>query len=327
MKQIRWGMIGTGRVTTTKSAPGLNKARRSTLCSVMSRTASQAAAYAAKNNVAKVYDNAIHLLNDPDIDAVYIATPPSSHKEYTIAAAKAGKAVYVEKPMAQDYAECCEMLAACERANVPLFVAYYRRSLPRFLKIKSLLDNGSIGEVRYVNMVFTKPTLAIDQKGIYHWHIDPAISKYGQFLNTGCHMIDTVQFLCGPITSVKGFAQNQAGLYKVPDSVMATFLFESGIHGVGAWNFSVHEQVDRTEIVGSLGTITYSTYSDTPIKLDIEGDVTLLEIPDPEHVQLPLIQSIVDELLGHGLCPSKGKTAATTNYWIDQIMADSGWVG
>ena len=86
--------------------------------------------------VPKWYDNTHALINDPDVDAVYIATPPSSHKEYTLAVAKAKKPIYVEKPMALNYEQCQAMIHACEVLNVPLFVAYYRRALPRFLKVK-----------------------------------------------------------------------------------------------------------------------------------------------------------------------------------------------
>jgi predicted dehydrogenase len=138
-------------------------------------------------------------------------------------------------------------------------------------------------------------------------------------------MIDLIQFYLGPIRSAKGYASNQADLYAVPDIVSSTFIFDSGIHGIGAWGFSTHERVDRTEIVGSKGKITYSTFFEAPVLLARDGDVETLDTPNPEHVQQPLIQTIVDELTGKGECPSTGESAAVTNYWIDQIMADSGY--
>ena len=323
MNEVRWGMIGSGRVAEVKSAPGLNKANHSSLIAVMNRTKQKAVDYAARHHVPKVYSDSLSLINDPDINAIYIATPPSSHKEYTLDAARAGKAVYVEKPMALNHAECRKMIAACDKADVPLFVAYYRRALPRFIKIKSLIEEGSIGTVRYVNMTFTQPVLATPLRGNLRWRIDPKITLYGLFSETGCHMLDLIQFYFGPIQSVKSFVSNQEKLHDVPDQVSSILLFESGIHGLGTWNFATHEKIDRTEIVGSKGKITYSTYRNAPIRLDKEGEVETIDIPDPEHVQQPLIQTIVDELTGNGRCPSTGVTAADTNYWIDQIMNDA----
>ena len=155
MDTVRWGIIGCGNVTEVKSGPGFQKARDSSLVAVMRRNGDLAKDYAQRHSVPKWYDDAQALIDDPDVNAIYIATPPSSHKVYTIMAAQAGKPVYVEKPMALNFAECQEMIGACQEAAVPLFVAYYRRSLARFLKIKELLDAGAIGEVRFVSITFT----------------------------------------------------------------------------------------------------------------------------------------------------------------------------
>src|SRR6478752_4064397 len=138
--KVRWGIIGCGDVTEVKSGPSFQKIENSELVAVMRRTGELAKDYAERHNVPKWYDDADAHINDPDIDAVNIATPPGSHKEYTMKVAQAGKPVYVEKPMALDFTECQEMIAACEQAGVPLYVAYYRRGQARFLKIKELLE-------------------------------------------------------------------------------------------------------------------------------------------------------------------------------------------
>ena len=132
MKTIRWGIIGCGDVTEVKSGPALQKADHSALVAVMRRNGQLAEDFARRHGVPQWYDDAAALIHDPAVDAVYIATPPSSHKEYTLMSAAAGKPVYVEKPMARNTAECQAMIAACHKANVPLFVAYYRRALARF---------------------------------------------------------------------------------------------------------------------------------------------------------------------------------------------------
>jgi predicted dehydrogenase len=123
MRTIRWGIIGCGDVTEVKSGPGFQKANNAELVSVMRRSGALARDYAQRHGVPRWYDNAGDLINDPEVDAVYIATPPSLHKIYTLLSAEAGKPVYVEKPMALNFVECQVMLLACRAARVPLFVA------------------------------------------------------------------------------------------------------------------------------------------------------------------------------------------------------------
>ena len=320
MKKIRWGIIGCGDVTEKKSGPGFQKARGSELVAVMRRNGKLAEDYAQRHNVPKWYDKAESLLYDKDVDAVYIATPPSSHKEYTLAVARAGKPVYVEKPMALNYAECVEIIQACEKANVPLFSAFYRRALPRFLKIKTLLDEGQIGNARGVNLRLYQPPSAQDRKGAKQWRVDPTISGGGYFVDLGAHMIDLLQYMLGPIVSAVGFSSNHGKLYKAEDVVSATFAFENGAHGVGLWSFCANENLDSTEIIGSRGKITYSTFLELPIILEVDGTVKRFEIPHPEHVQQPLIQNIVDELLGLGKSPSTGRTGAMTSWVMDRML-------
>lgn len=131
MERVRWGIIGCGDVTEVKSGPAFQKAERSELVAVMRRNGALAADYAKRHGVPKWYDDAEQLIHDPDVDAVYIATPPHAHKDYTLKVAAAGKPVYVEKPMALNAQECREMVEACRSAGVPLFVAYYRRAQPQ----------------------------------------------------------------------------------------------------------------------------------------------------------------------------------------------------
>jgi 1,5-anhydro-D-fructose reductase (1,5-anhydro-D-mannitol-forming) len=320
MKTVRWGIIGCGDVTERKSGPGFQKARGSELIAVMRRNGKLAEDYARRHRVPKWYDKAESLIHDDDVDAVYIATPPSSHKEYALAVARAGKPVYVEKPMALNYAECLTMIQACEEAKVLLFTAFYRRALPRFMKVKSLLAEGQIGAVRGVNLrLYQKPS-ADDQKGSQQWRVDPQIAGGGYFVDLGSHMIDLLQYLFGPIASAVGSSSNQAKLYEAEDIVSATFIFENGIHGVGFWSFGANENLDSTEIIGSRGKITYSTFQELPIVLEKDGGIERFDIPHPEHVQQPLIQNIVDELLGLGKSPSTGRTGAMTSWVMDKIL-------
>jgi predicted dehydrogenase len=320
MKKIRWGIIGCGAVTERKSGPGFQKSKDSELIAVMRRNAKLAKDYAQRLKVPRWYDDAYSLIHDQDINAVYIATPPSSHKEYAIAVIEAGKPVYIEKPMALNYSECRDILKAGKHNKVPIFTAYYRRALPRFIKIKNLIEGGHIGIVKEIIIrLHRKPSIE-DIKGVKHWRVDPRIGGNGYFFDLGSHMLDLVQYFLGPIKFASGYSINQGQLYEADDLVGATYEFESGARGVGLWSFYAHENLDQTEISGSKGKIVYSTFTETPVLLDGGDKVEEYHIQNPEHVQQPLIQTIVDQLLGRRKCPSTGLTGAKTNWVMDQII-------
>ena len=161
-KTIKWGFIGCGEVTKTKSGPAFEDIEHSEVIAVMSRDLSKAKAYAQERNIKKWYDDAQELIDDPEVNAIYIATPPSSHATYAIMAMKSGKPVYIEKPMAQTYEECCRINRISRETGVPCFVAYYRRYLPYFMKIKELVNNGTIGNVINIQIRFAQPPRDLD---------------------------------------------------------------------------------------------------------------------------------------------------------------------
>ena len=206
------------------------------------------------------------------MDAVYIATPPSSHKEYTLQAARAGKPVYVEKPMALTSADCQEMIAACRAASVPLFVAYYRRALPRFVKVKELVDTGAVGEVRYVTIELSqRPPAAPLPSDQLPWRLRPEISGGGHFMDLACHTLDFLDYLLGPIAQAHGAAANQGGFYPAEDMVSASLVFKSGVHGVGTWCFTSFAPVDRVTVVGSRGKLEFASFANDPVRLIHRG--------------------------------------------------------
>lgn len=325
MREIRWGIIGCGDVTEHKSGPGFQKADGSRLVAVMRRNAVLAKDYALRHQVPNWYNDAEALIGNPEVDAIYIATPPLYHKEYTLAAAKAGKPVYVEKPMARTFKECQDMIEACRVLSVPLFVAYYRRALPRFIKIKKILDNKVIGNIRFVSSVhYKRPSPRDNQINNQPWRVDPGIAGGGYFYDVGSHTLDIIDFLLGPIKKVNGYATNQAGLYKAEDIVTGTYILESGIHGIGTWCFSASEEKEINEIVGDKGKISFATFGSDPIYVTAGGEETYVSIDNPIHIQQPLIQTIVDELLGKGRCPSTGVSASRTNWVMDRMVGNGG---
>ncbi len=321
MKTIRWGIIGCGNVTEVKSGPGFQKAQRSQLVAVMRRDAALAQDYAKRHDVPRWYDDAQALIHDPEVDAVYIATPPSSHCEYTLAVAQAGKPVYVEKPMALNAAECQEMVAACQAARTPLFVAYYRRALPRFLKAKELVTGGAIGDVRFVEILLNQP-LEVHPPDQLPWRLRPEIAGGGLFVDLASHALDFLDFVLGPVSRVRGFARNQAGAYPAEDIVSAAFEFANGVQATGTWCFSSFEPADRVTFVGSGGKVTLAMFNNEPVQLETPEGKEVFGLPNPPHVQQPLIQQVVNELLGTGSCVSTGESASRTSWVMDQLLRE-----
>jgi predicted dehydrogenase len=323
-KKIRWGIIGCGNVTEVKSGPAFQKVANSELVAVMRRDRAKAEDYARHHGIAKWYNNAELLINDPLVDAVYIATPPDSHKLYTIQVAASGKPVYVEKPMARCFQECQEMIAACEKAGVSLFTAYYRRSLPKFLKVKELLQKNSIGNILTVQVLHYISAAQLSKKfKQLPWRVIPEISGGGHFVDLASHTIDLLHFFLGTIKEVKGMASNQLHQYPAEDIVSAIFHFENNILGSAIWCFSSDYTQDMVEIIGDRGKLTFSVFTHDPIQLVTERNgQKSWAYKRPEHIQQPHIHLIVQELLGKGKCPSDGYTAAQTNRVIDEILKD-----
>lgn len=318
---IRWGIVGCGDVTEVKSGPALQQASGSSLVAVMRRDGAKAEDYARRHGVPRWYDDAAALISDPSVDAVYVATPPSTHARYAIEALRAGKPVYVEKPMAMDAAECEAMLAASEASGAPLFVAYYRRALPRFLKIRDLLAAGAIGVTRRVRVRLhrTLDPRYTDAASL-PWRVRPEIAGGGLFVDLGSHTLDLLDFLFGPITEVAGEATG-SGRYPAEDFVAMTFAFGNGVQGEGEWNFRSDARRDEVCIEGETGRLRFASFDEQPIVLERADGTQRFDIAHPPHIQAPLIQSIVAELLGQGRSPSTGASAARTTRVIDAVLA------
>lgn len=322
MEKVKWGIIGCGDVTEKKSGPALQKIEDSELVAVMRRTGELAKDYAERHNVPRWYDQAEDLINDPEVNAVYIATPPSTHKKYTIMAAEAGLPVYVEKPMARNYKEAQKMIKVCQKNNVQLNVAYYRRAMPRFLKIKELLDFGAIGEIRTVNIRLAQPVEEAEKdEANLPWRVLPEIAGGGKFLDLAAHTLDLFDYYFGPIESASGFAINQGGYYPAEDNVVMTFRFKNDIQGIGSWTFNGYHDLDQNEIIGTKGRLIFSSFSEDPIILENEDGRQEIEFSYPEHVQQPLLEKVAANLLGEGKSPSTGESAARTTAIMDKVIA------
>lgn len=324
MKLLKWGFIGCGEVTEKKSGPAFNLVEGSEVVAVMSRNKDKARSYAERHHVKKWYTDAQDLIDDPEVNAIYIATPPSSHATFAILSMRAGKPVYVEKPMAASYDDCTRINRVSEQTGVPCYVAYYRRYLPYFKKVKEIIRNKTIGDIMNVQVRFSCPPRNLDYSATASlpWRLQPDIAGGGYFYDLAPHQLDLLQDLFGVIIEAEGMCANRAGLYSAEDSVSACFRFENGLPGSGSWCFIGHEsaQEDRIEVIGDKGMLCFSVFNYDPIQLVTSDGTTSISVPNPPYVQLPLIKAVIESLQGFGTCSCTSVSATPVNWVMDRIL-------
>lgn len=321
MDIVKWGFIGCGEATEKKSGPAFAQVEGSEVVAVMSRDAEKAQSYAKRHDIARWYTDAQKLVDDPEVNAIYIATPPSSHATFAIMAMRAGKPVYIEKPMAASYEDCARINRISEQTGIPVFVAYYRRYLPYFQKVKELI--GRIGRVINVQIRFAQPPRALDYNSQnLPWRVLPVIAGGGYFYDLAPHQLDLLQDMFGVILEAQGYTSNRGGLYEAEDTLSASFKFENGLPGSGSWCFVAHESAkeDRIEIIGDQGMLCFSVFTFDPIALHTEQGRKEFHIPNPQYVQQPLIQSVVNHLLKREVCTCDNISATPTNWVMDRIL-------
>lgn len=317
--KIRWGIIGCGDVTEKKSGPAFNKAEGSKLLAVMRRDAIKAADYAERHHVPNWYSTVEELLDNPALNAIYIATPPSSHFEYALKALEAGKDVYVEKPVTLNAHEARLLLDAVTRKNGKLVVAHYRRQLPLFLKVRELLNIGKIGAIRTVQLrLWQSRSPELVTKGAAEWRTDSTISGGGYFFDLAPHQLDLMLYFFGKPISYEGFSQIQDPVSTVADHTTGTILFENHVIFNGSWCFNVRSEdnIDRCEIMGSQGKITFPIFGNS-VTVEYDHQKKEYVFAHPEHIQLPMIASTVAFFQGNGPNPASMEEALTLMEIID----------
>jgi len=324
MHEIKWGIIGCGDVTEVKSGPAFNKVTNSSLVAVMRRDAALAKSYAERHNVPKWYTDAIELINDPEVNAIYIATPPLQHEEYTLQALAAGKPVYVEKPMTLNAAAAKRMAAAAVQHGVKLSVAHYRRAQPMFLHIKQLLDEKAIGDLRFVQLkMLQPPSSSIIAGSATNWRMDPALSGGGLFHDLAPHQLDLMLYYFGAVRHSSGIALQHAGSYKADDLVTGQILFENNVVFNGSWCFTVAAQdtTDLCEIFGAEGRISFPIFGNQ-LTVSIAGEMQVHNFEPLPHVQQPMIAKVVDYFLGRGENPCSAEEAIPCMALMDSFTGN-----
>jgi predicted dehydrogenase len=326
MEKISWGMIGCGDVTEMKSGPAFNKVTNSKLVAVMRRDTEKAKNYAQRHGAPKWYDDAQSLINDDEVNAIYIATPPAFHEEYAIAAINAGKPVYIEKPMAMNYTSANMIAKLAKEKNVKVSVAHYRRGQPLFNKVKQLLSEKTIGEVRFAKLEFYKKSLNKEALQIpkVAWRVNPQIAGGGLFHDIAPHPLDLMYWFFGKIEKASGYSANQSKFYGADDIVSGNILFKSGVIFNGLWCFNVSEEnvKDLCEIQGSEGLMRFPIFEHKKIEIIKNGKTEEILFEPLQHVQQPLIQKVVNYFLGQDPNPTPAEEGAIVMKLLDEFTLE-----
>lgn len=320
---IKWGIIGCGNVTEVKSGPAYQLVEGFKLQAVMRRDVEKLKDYAQRHGIEKTYSNADELINDDEVDAVYVATPPDSHKLYALKVAEAGKPCCIEKPMAPSFKDSLTIYEFFKEKNIPLFIAYYRRSLPRFNQVNLWLKNKEIGDVRHISWHLSKPPNDKDLSGEYNWRTDKNVAPGGYFDDLASHGLDLFTYFLGSIDEATGVSTNQQGLYSAKDAISASWKHTNGITGVGSWNFGCNKREDQVIIFGSRGKIEFSVFQDKPLVLEVESDRKEVFVENPKHIQIHHVENMQKHLsTDNYMHPSNGYTASHTSWVMDKILGN-----
>lgn len=309
MNEIKWGIIGCGNVTEVKSGPAFNLVPNSKLLAVMRRDQKLLQDYALRHHVPLTFTNAAELIHHPEIDAIYIATPPNVHEQYAIEALNANKFVYVEKPMATSVEACLNMQMVANKLNGKLVIAHYRRSLPLFLKVKELLANNYIGKIKEVKIIMHKNAAP---KNYYenNWRVNKDLAGGGLFYDLAPHQIDLVFYFFGDAISYQGTATNTAGLYEAEDTVVGTMQMQNGIEFKGDWCFAMEQGEEKDEFIikGELGVINFPVFDHT-ITIYKNNKTDTIQFEPPKHIQQNHIEKVVNYFLGKEKNPCSSEEA------------------
>jgi predicted dehydrogenase len=296
MAKLAWGLIGCGDIARRRVAPALRDSPTSDLVAVSRAKTDLAAGFAKEFNARRWFAEWRELLNDEEIDAVYVATPVHLHSIQTIAAAEAGKHVLCEKPMALTASQCEQMISACRANNVKLGVSYYRHFYPVIKRIKHLIDLGEIGSpiVAQIN-AFEWFNPGAD--GPRSWLLKRPLAGGGPMFDFGCHRIEVLMNLFGEVDEVKATVANLYFPREVEDTAVAVLRFSPGVMATLTVCHAVHEPQDALDIFGSCGSIHVPILNEGKIRI-INGKGERVEShPAAANIHQPLIDDFVDAVL------------------------------
>jgi predicted dehydrogenase len=321
---VNWGIVGCGDVCEVKSGPAFNKVANSKLIAVMRRNLDRAKDFARRHGVPKYYADAAELINDPEVNAIYIATPPSSHELYLEMALESRQTCLCRKTC---YNKCCisEKNDANGKGNMAgkVSVAHYRRGLPLFNKIKQLIQEDTIGKVKLILLKTLQPPMSkIITQTEDNWRINPQISGGGLFHDLSPHQLDIMYWIFGTPLQVHVQAANQGKLYDAPDLTLVQLAFANDVYFNGVWDFNVAEAAtaDSCEIIGEKGSIRFSFFRVSTIELTTGDGIKTLELEYPINIQQPHINNVVKFFRGEGANPCTLEDALVTMRVMDKAI-------
>ena len=321
MSAIRWGLIGCGDVSRKRVAQAIIDSPGNELVAACRRDEQRLNKFADAMSIEHRYTDANDLVNNPSVDAVYIATPVREHLPQTLLAAAAGKHVLVEKPMAMNVAQCDEMVSACERADVRLGVAYYRRFYPIVQRIQALLDNHSIGTTLAVSAATATP-LAMQAGEEGSWRSIAADSGGGALMDVGSHRINVFLHLLGPVAKVKSICATVAADYEVEDTATLLLQFQQGAIGTLQCHFGIDDP-DEFVITGTRGRLRASPLNGDQLIVEIDGQQSVESLPPAANFCEPLIVDFADAIENHRSPMVDGREGRETNRVMASAYADS----
>ena len=290
---VRWGILGCGDVCEHKSGPPLYQTDGSELVAVMRRDGAKAADFAKRHGVPSHYDKVEGLLADPEVNAIYIASPPHVHRAHAEAVASAGKHILLEKPMANTEEDAQAINAAAAENGVQLMVAYYRRYFPVVRQIKAWLDAGVIGQPLRARAHHTGMYVPPADGGI-PWRAAHDIAGGGFMADAGIHRFDLFHFFFGPVANVRALTETLVFDLEVDDTSTILVRHESGVHATAAFNWNVGVNLDEFEITGTEGRILSRNLGKGELELTNDKGPQSLTLPAPKYVHAALIEHFVD---------------------------------
>jgi len=324
MKQrgpLAFGLVGAGDIARKRVAGALRSlGPGANLLGVASRRKGPAEDLAHEHGIPRVYSDWRALLADPEIGAVYVSTPVDLHAEITIAAARAGKHVLCEKPMALTHRECLAMIRACRKAGVRLGIAYYRRFYPVVRRMRELLQAGAIGKPILADVLVGERFNPVGRAAPRRWLIDRRRSGGGPMMDFGCHRLDLLLYLLGDVRAAQGALGNLAFRNRsVEDHATAVLSFASGATGHVTASHCLDASEDRFSILGTTGRLVVSNLGSGRLEVTTPSGATHHDLPPHSNLHFPLVEDFHSAVLDRRDPLVSGEEGARTSLVLDQI--------
>ena len=296
MNKLSWGLIGCGDIARKRVAPALRDLANCELIAVSRAQADLAESFAQEFGARRWYADWRELLADDEIQAVYLATPVYLHAEQTIAAAEAGKHVLCEKPMALSVAECDRMIAAFQLNGVQLGIAYYRHSYQVLHRAKTLLADGIIGRP-VIAQINAFERFNPEPEHSRHWFVKKEFAGGGPMMDFGCHRIEVLLNLLGPIANVQSSVGQVLFQREVEDTAVALFEFANGARATLTVTHAALESQDTLSLFGSAGSLHLSSLNKGSLIVRTAAGERIEEIPPHTNLHQPFIDDFTEAVL------------------------------